>query len=56
MIATFGALLLNRPRKSITTENYLETGVTESEITTVKESDTINVPKSIEIEIDETHE
>ena len=56
MIATFGALLVNRPRKSITTENYLETGFTESEITSPKESDTINVPKSIEIEIDETHE
>ena len=56
MIATFGALLVNRPRKSITTENYLETGFTESEITSPKESDTINVPKSVEIEIDETHE
>ena len=56
LIATFGALLVNRPRKSITTENYLDTGFTASEITSSKESDTTNVPKSIEIEIDETHE
>ena len=56
MIATFGALLVNRPRKSITTENYLETGFTESDITSPKEGDTTNGPKSMEIEIDETHE
>ena len=55
LIATFGALLVNRPRRSIKTENYHETRFTESEITFPTANDTKNMPKSIEIETHETH-